>query len=118
MKFFCYGSLKRGQTAHHFLESHNAVFVREAVTTPDYHLYDISWFPGVVLDESMEGGVHGEVYEVSSDCLDQMDRYEGAPHLFRRETITLEDGEEVIAYLFNQGLDGCQRVESGVWNGS
>jgi gamma-glutamylcyclotransferase (GGCT)/AIG2-like uncharacterized protein YtfP len=117
-RIFVYGSLKKEQSAHGFLTEHQATFVKDAVTTPEYHIYSISWFPGMVIDELMSGGVHGEVYEVSEACMNDLDRYEGAPGLFRREEITLADGNTAIAYLFNQNFSGRPRIESGVWDGN
>ena len=116
-KIFVYGSLKRNKSAHGFLTEHKATFIKEAVTTPEYHIYSISWFPGMVMDETIQGGVRGEVYEVSDECLKQLDRYEGAPDLFRQEEITLVDGDTAIAYLFNQAFSEQRRIESGVWDG-
>ena len=119
-KLFVYGSLKRHKSAFGFLEGHNAVFLKEAVTAPRYHLYQISWFPGMViddLDEGTTGGVHGEVFEVTEECLQDLDRYEGVPHLFRREEVFLEDGDKVFAYIFAEPFTGRTRIESGIWDG-
>jgi gamma-glutamylcyclotransferase (GGCT)/AIG2-like uncharacterized protein YtfP len=119
-KLFVYGSLKRGKSAFGFLERHQAVFLKEAVTAPKYHIYQISWFPGMVIDETEEcpsGGVHGEVFEVSEECLKHLDQYEGAPDLFRREEITLEDGDKAITYIYVQPFSGKNKIESGIWDG-
>tara|TARA_Y100000034_G_C6519057_1_gene223317 strand:- start:122 stop:475 length:354 start_codon:yes stop_codon:yes gene_type:complete len=114
-RLFVYGTLKRGHRAHPKLERHNAVYVDEAVTSSRYHLYRVGWFPGMVFDEDIVGGVHGELYEVTEDCFEALDIYEGAPSLFRREEITLADGTKAISYLFNQRVDPDQRIESGVF---
>lgn len=117
-KLFVYGSLKRNESAHSFLEHYGASFVKEAFTKSKYHLYQISWFPGMVIDELMAGkGVYGEVFEVSDACLERLDQYEGSPDLFRRETITLEDGSEAVTYIYVQPFSGKERIESGVWHG-
>jgi len=112
-RLFVYGTLKRGFRAHHMLS--HARFLGEATTHPRYHLYAVRWFPGMVEDESIPGGVQGELYEVTEDDFVAMDRYEGAPELFRREEIDLDDGTSAIAYLFNHSCDNLQRVEEGVW---
>lgn len=113
MRFFCYGTLKKGFRAHHMLS--NALFLGEATTHPRYHLCNVSWFPGMVEDESISGGVQGELYEVTEDDLQSMDRYEGAPELFRRDEVELSDGTSAIAYLFNKPHANFSRVEGGVW---
>lgn len=113
-KLFIYGTLKKGYQAHHFLEEHNAVFLEEAATHPRYHLFKLGWYPGMVIDEELHGVVHGELYEVTEDCLEHLDTYEGAPHLFRREEIELEDGSKAISYLYMKET-GAHWIESGVW---
>lgn len=115
MRVFCYGTLKRGGKAHDLLERYNAQFLGEFITHPRYHLYNLGWFPGMVIDESIEGGVQGEVYEVTEACLEALDHYEGAPHLFRGEKITLSDGSTAIAYIYMQEFSGCPRVAEGKW---
>ena len=114
-KIFCYGTLKRGYRAHNFLEDNNAIFLKEASTHHRYHLYKLGWFPGMVIDECVNGGVQGELYEVTDDCLERLDLYEGAPNLFRREEIELEDGDKVISYLYMREFSKDDRIEGGVW---
>jgi len=43
----------------------------------------------------------GELWEVSDKCLETLDFVEGAPKLFQRRLITLEDGKQVQAYLMS-----------------
>ena len=115
MRLFCYGTLKRGGRAHDLLERHNSQFLGEFTTDPTYHLYNIGWFPGMVIDELIDGGVCGELYEVTQACLESMDQYEGHPHLFRRSDIAVCDGSRAIAYLYMREFSGCSRVDGGVW---
>mgnify|MGYP000079566318 CR=1 FL=1 len=42
------------------------------------HLYQISWYPGLVLDPA-GGFVVGEVWEVSKELLNRLDEFEGLP---------------------------------------
>ena len=118
MKFFCYGTLKKGFRAHSFLEEHNAVYLEDATTHARYQLYKLGWFPGMVIDEYAAGGVQGELYEVTEDCMERLDLYEGAPDLFRREEIELEDGSKVISYLYMRDFTSSDRVEDGKWKDS
>jgi gamma-glutamylcyclotransferase (GGCT)/AIG2-like uncharacterized protein YtfP len=115
MKFFCYGTLKKGFSSHRLLSAHNSTFLGKFKTSPDYHIYNLGWFPGMVFDDQTEGGVTGEVYEIDEDCLAELDIYEGHPSLFRRQEIELENGEIVIAYLYNNPIQFNSRVESGCW---
>jgi len=114
-RIFVYGTLKVGGRAHDLLERHDSQFLGEVITDPRFHLYNLGWFPGMVMDGDLEGGVHGELYEVTESCLEAMDQYEGAPHLFRRDEITLADGSMSLAYLYAQKFSDCPRVVGGVW---
>lgn len=114
-KLFVYGTLKRGFRAHDMLQRWNAVFLGNATTAPKYQLYKVGWYPGMVCDESQEGGVHGELFQITKETFSALDRYEGAPTLFKRSKIFLDNGEEVTAYLYNQDYEVLERVESGEW---
>ena len=121
MRLFVYGSLKKGYSAHdRFISQWNPTFLGSVRTTPEYHIYQISWFPGMVIDNLVEGdGVEGEVYDIDEECLQAMDMYEGCSGntgLFRREEITLQDGTKAIAYLYNQTFSSKNRIENGVWS--
>lgn len=116
-KIFVYGTLRRKRGAFHMMERAGAKFLTEARTKPRYQLYSIhDNFPGMVEDDSVEGGVSGEVFEVDPNNLGPINRYEGlSVGLFRMGTVEFEDGSTANAYFFNQSLDECERVESGVW---
>jgi gamma-glutamylcyclotransferase (GGCT)/AIG2-like uncharacterized protein YtfP len=112
---FVYGTLKSGERAHGLLSRWNPKFLGEFKTAPRYHLYEQGFFPGMVSDDSIAGGVYGELYEVSDDCMDAMDYYEGVESgLFRRETIELQDGSKAIAY-FIVNPDRDRRITGGRW---
>ncbi len=54
----------------------------------------------MVEDEKRGVAVEGELWEVSEKCLTEtLDFVEGAPRLFQRRLITLEDGRQAQAYL-------------------
>lgn len=74
---FVYGTLKRGFRAHHLLEEQDAVFLKNTKTSSKYKLYKINWFPGMVIDESEQGGVKGELFSVNNKCMRSLDQYEG-----------------------------------------
>jgi gamma-glutamylcyclotransferase (GGCT)/AIG2-like uncharacterized protein YtfP len=122
MKLFTYGTLKRGHDAHDLLvEFGEGSFVKEAVTTPEYHLYDHGGMPGMVVDPALaDGGVHGEVYEVDDECLRHLDYYECVERgLFRREFVTLTDGTKAQAYLYNEPIrERAMKIHGGIWDES
>ena len=114
-RLFCYGTLRRGEFAHKLLSKHDAEFIRECKTHPRYHLYDQGRFPGMVIQEDEPGGVYGELFEVSDECLQDTDYYEGVDSgLFCREEIDIEDGDKAIAYLIQSPFTGT-RISSGIW---
>lgn len=112
---FVYGTLKRNMRSHHILANHKVSFLRESSTQPKYHLYNLGWFPGMVIDEDVDGGVKGELYEVTDDCIKQLDVYEGIPNLFDRKEIELEDSSKAISYLYMNDVSLRTKVEDGVW---
>jgi gamma-glutamylcyclotransferase (GGCT)/AIG2-like uncharacterized protein YtfP len=94
---FVYGTLKRGHRNHRLLAGQR--FVRATETVPEFRLYDLGPFPGMV--RHPDGGpVRGELFLVSGCCLDELDDFEGVPDLFTRERVELADGEEAWAYQY------------------
>jgi gamma-glutamylcyclotransferase (GGCT)/AIG2-like uncharacterized protein YtfP len=91
---FVYGSLMRGFPYHGLLAQ--AVFVDAVKTESAWSLLDLGRYPGVI-----EGTqpVEGEVHIVDAGLLARLDRFEGCPELYRRESISLADGRQVFAYL-------------------
>lgn len=111
-EIFTYGTLKKGFRAHNLLtDSH---FLCSVKTHPRYHIYEIGGFPGMVVGND-DGGVQGELYEVSDEVIEALDGYEGVPDLFTREQIELESGTIVWAYIFARSVTGRQEIKDGVW---
>jgi gamma-glutamylcyclotransferase (GGCT)/AIG2-like uncharacterized protein YtfP len=95
-RLFVYGSLMRGEPNHHVLGS-SAVFLGLARTARRYRLLDLGPYPALV-----EGGscsIAGELYEIASSILPELDRFEGPPDLYRRASIELDGGGVVTGYL-------------------
>jgi len=60
--------------------------------------------------------VEGEVYWVTSEHIEALDRYEGAPELYQREPIPLADGSRAEAYVMSPARVGaCPRIDGGVF---
>ncbi len=117
VRLFVYGSLMSGLPAHHLLSSAGAaVLVGSARTAAGYRLVDLGWYPG--LETAGQGMVLGEVYRVPAAALQSLDRYEGTPHHYRRESIELEDGQAAWAYVvtaLGRGRSERPRVPDGDW---
>jgi len=119
IKLMVYGSLKSGKQANDRLNK--AKFVKAVKTKPEFLLLKLGWYPGIIKARAgVEGrSIQGEVYEVPVTEIASLDRYEGAPSLFKMETIALEDGEEVNCYLYNREVKDeeipTMLVESNNW---
>jgi gamma-glutamylaminecyclotransferase len=93
---FVYGTLLRGELHHELLAG--ATFRGHARTAPQFALFDLGAYPAMVRNGTTV--VHGELYETIAALLAELDRFEGAPELFRRELIVLADGAIAESYLF------------------
>jgi len=120
---FVYGSLKRGQSNHHWLTA--ASFQGEA-QAPGLVLHDLGPFPMAIAAAPVppkatespsdtggrsgfegDGGMQrspmtpiaGEVYAVDGETLAQLDRFEGVPRLYQRQRLQLLDGRRAWIYL-------------------
>ena len=107
-----YGTLLRGEPNH--TRMGGARFVRDVRTEASFTLVDLGPFPAL-----REGGctsVVGEVYDVTTEHLAALDRFEGVPHLYERVPVQLADGGVVNAYV-QRGASHRTRdvIASGDW---
>jgi gamma-glutamylaminecyclotransferase len=85
---FVYGTLKRGCSNHRYLADQE--FLGLARTPPGYRLYDLGGYPGIVAQADDPNGVVGEVWAVTDEALQRLDRFEGVHEgLYRREPLPL-----------------------------
>jgi len=99
---FVYGSLLREMYLHGYMD--NSRFVGEATIAGS--LRDLGHFPALVLDEG-DDRVAGEVYAVTADTLNSLDRVEGYDRvsdrgMYQRRTVTAVDdqGKELIVQVY------------------
>ncbi|WP_457640197.1 gamma-glutamylcyclotransferase family protein [Persephonella sp.] len=108
---FVYGTLKRGGRLHHHLSG--ARFIGEGYVK-GYKMYLVDWYPAVVKGE---GIVYGEVFAVSKDVLDVVDKVEDEGIMYRRvkEKVKLEDGAELYCwmYVYNGSTAELEDIPSG-----
>jgi gamma-glutamylcyclotransferase (GGCT)/AIG2-like uncharacterized protein YtfP len=110
IRLFVYGSLLRGERHHDVLAG--ATFVREALTTPGFAIYDLGDYPALVRAE--DGVVAGELYDVSESLLAALDAFEG--EAYERAQVSLDAGEAAEAYVRPGPMpDGATRIPSGSW---
>jgi gamma-glutamylcyclotransferase (GGCT)/AIG2-like uncharacterized protein YtfP len=116
VKLFVYGTLKANFHANPIITQNHGTFVRAAKTGGDFKLLDMGGFPGMVPCGGESDGVHGEIFEIPESAFEPLDNYECIDSgLFRRELITLEDGDEAWAYLFNRPHAKAKDIPGGVW---
>lgn len=111
-RVFVYGTLRAGDYNHYLLEGHDLVALTR--TEPRFTLVSLGPYPAMIAGG--DTAVVGEVYDVDDDTLAALDRLEGHPDFYRRKTIRLENGDEVLAYLLSpEQVQGMPRIASGDW---
>tara|TARA_R110000765_G_scaffold104728_2_gene194591 strand:- start:2388 stop:2741 length:354 start_codon:yes stop_codon:yes gene_type:complete len=114
MKIFIYGSLMQGEHNHTFLNDEHSKYLRKDITSKEFTLYNLGYFPGMVQDGT--GSVLGEIYEISSFVRGRLDQLEGHPQFYRRTLIELQSGEKIETYLLDKAyVRGCPVIKSGDW---
>lgn len=115
-RLFVYGSLKRGFRHHGLLRG--APLERLARTATEYCLVLQGEYPALVAGGT--AGVEGELYGVSAELLAELDRFEGCPELYRRESVQLDDGSHALSYVIAPErasllprIDDCRWTEPG-----
>ena len=109
-KVFVYGTLKKGFGNHDLLKS--SKFLGEAYIRAQ--LYSLGGLPVAI--EKSSSFVFGEVYEVTDDILDLLDRLEGHPNFYTRKEIdacTLFESMKVQCYLFPKN---CEKSDLKIIN--
>lgn len=93
-----YGTLRKGMRNHRFL--HDSEFILGGAFS-GYEMRNLGVFP-CVMHAPNDCIVHVELYHVSDNTLNNLDKLEGVPHLFKRRVLgTLDVGEgEQDIYLY------------------
>lgn len=127
---FVYGTLKKGCSRNRYLSDQR--YLGTACTKPKYAIYQYSGYPAMI--ETKIGpvvgvnvfNVFGEIYEVSYDCLQQIDEIENVKEgVFKRSSVELAnvnlvslplwqnvwnniEGKLAIGYIFCKDLSGAK----------
>lgn len=110
---FVYGSLKAGQSNHHWLAGATALGRRHLIGA---RLHDLGPYPMVVLEPGGEGVVHGELYAVDPAGLARLDVLEGYPEYYGRSLCALSDG--TMAWVYHgqsHQVHGAAVISHGDW---
>jgi gamma-glutamylcyclotransferase (GGCT)/AIG2-like uncharacterized protein YtfP len=81
-------------------------FVCQAKTSPEFSLIKLEYYPALV--RVGNSSVEGELYLVNERGIRRLDHLERHPRFYKREVITMDDGQEAYAYLL-------PLVQSGNW---
>ena len=111
-RVFVYGTLRHGGSNHFRMAE--AEFV--SAGTVNGRLYQIDWYPGLILDASADM-VTGEIYQVPPSVLDELDRFEGEEYRRLQTAVRLPDGAPVSAWVWEWlgPVDEGSRVRGGDW---
>jgi gamma-glutamylcyclotransferase (GGCT)/AIG2-like uncharacterized protein YtfP len=113
---FVYGSLKRGEPNHHWIAA--APYLGEA-QLPGARLYDLGPFPMAVASGDPADTIAGELYAVTPAVLATLDRFEGVPRLYERQSWRLANGTQAWVYMGRQRqVRHVARIASGRWQAS
>jgi gamma-glutamylcyclotransferase (GGCT)/AIG2-like uncharacterized protein YtfP len=105
---FVYGTLKRGDVRSENLRSQR--FIAAARTRPEYRMVDCGDYPGLVEVETDGREIEGELYDVTPECLLELDDVEGVDEgLYARRMIRLQppfDATLAEAYFYLPSIAG------------
>lgn len=113
---FVYGTLLSGYgNWEHFLNNDKAKIVGEYETTPNYTMYNLGAFPGVVMGG--DTAIKGEVYEVDDEVFRALDGLEGYPSFYDRTKIPVVGLDTVQPWIYHIGdaYTTHSVVASGNW---
>jgi gamma-glutamylcyclotransferase (GGCT)/AIG2-like uncharacterized protein YtfP len=112
IRFFTYGTFRQGECRHDVLQRFKPEFVQVITTAPEYKLFNLGSFPGMI--EGNEAVV-GELYNLPEIALHTLDMIESHPSFFCRKEIKLEDGTLAVAYLFQHATSNLCEITSNDW---
>ena len=110
VQVFVYGTLKRDQRNHHYLEQ--AEFVGYHLTDECFSMYEFDDYPAVTQDGSH--AVSGEIYRVNQQQFQMLDELEWYPRIYQR--IEIRTSHELAwMYIVKPELCHDKKLLGGIW---
>ena len=108
---FVYGTLKRGQRNHHYLEQ--AEYVGTHLTDECFSMYEFDDYPAVTQNGSH--AVSGEIYLVNQQQFQMLDELEWYPRFYQRIKIETCHG---LAWMYVVKFELCRdkKLLDGTWS--
>lgn len=112
-----YGTLRKGQSANLFLD--DSTFIKTVTVKIPYIMIDTkNGYPALVKNITQLSPIMLDLFRITEETEKQLDYYEGYPHLFDKDTITI-DQEPVTIYIYNSDyykqklaqLENCEKLE-------
>lgn len=113
-RVFVYGTLRRGGSNHFRMKDPEYL----SAATVRGRLYRIDWYPALVLDAAADE-ITGEIHQVTSSVLEELDRFEGEE--YRRVRVDVTCGGDhrsplsVWVWEWLGAVDETCRIPSGDW---
>ncbi len=105
---FCYGTCKLGYYFHNqYLGGDKSVFLGPGKSSKDLTLF-VEALP-VVIEQKGDLGVKGELYEIDTKTLEELDSLEGFPEFMQRKLVDITTKEGKVTawvYLANKNFKG------------
>lgn len=101
---FVYGSLKKGYKQHAMIGQ--GKFLETVETAPNYLLYDLGPYPGMIEVHKGEGRkIEGEIYRLTPEEYKNLNKH--VPYGFKNREIEVigVDLPQIIALIYKQGID-------------
>ena len=111
---FVYGTLKADHPNSERFGLAGTCECTPGVDLMGYRIYNLSWFPGIIPGE---GVVIGDLFKVPEELFERLDKYEGCPTLYKRESVCIGSIPDVQIYVYQGTPLETSFIESGVWKG-
>jgi gamma-glutamylaminecyclotransferase len=115
MKVFVYGTLMTGQPNNYLLK--NARKLSNGKTGKLYRMYTNGAYP-MIRPDRLGYSIHGEIFEADAETMKALDRLEGTPTLYTRDSCVVVDdsGDKQMCFVYVWSRSGVYReIASGKW---